>query len=646
MKHSYPKDQPLPNCGIQKEHSNVHSGLTNPVKPLKLAIAISLVLVASACVDQQNQRPEAPAVTYTTIDTLKPSEVDASDSADEQKNEGRVDNDSLSAQGASIGLEEIVVTAAKRAEPGAVREHESYTKPQYRHKLMADTAMAAAYVASPLQRYASEPLDRENYLSFEENTVKLVAEDPVSTFSVDVDTAAYSNIRRMLLREGRLPPKNSVKVEEMINYFSYNYPIPSSVQQPFSVSTELAPAPWDEKHLLLQVGLKGFEPALEHRPAANLVFLVDVSGSMQSADKLGLVKKSLRLLVNQMQEEDRIALVVYAGAAGLVLDSTPAVERGKIMAAIDSLQSGGSTNGGAGIRLAYDVAQQHFTKGGINRVIIASDGDMNVGTTNMDALKNLVEEKRKGGVALTTLGYGTGNYNYALMEQLADIGNGNAAYIDTMKEAQKVLVDEMQSTLLTIAKDVKIQLEFNPELVAEYRLIGYENRILNREDFRNDKVDAGDIGAGHTVTALYELVLTDSDAGMIPAKRYGGGDKSRSSHHADELAFVRLRYKQPSAQSSVEFSQPILRKQQLASMAKASDNLQFASAVAGFGQLLRGGKYTGQWTYADAQELAVNSKGQDRHGYRGELVSLIGLAKNLSTDRVAGVVDSVQSTKQ
>ncbi|MBV1877648.1 MAG: VWA domain-containing protein [Pseudomonadales bacterium] len=510
----------------------------------------------------------------------------------------------------------------------AIEQRSRVAKQRVGMPLLAGVVAASYQLNTPLA-------DRENYQQFDENAVKRVAEAPVSTFSVDVDTAAYSNIRRMIMQEGRLPPRDAVKVEEMINYFSYNYDLPPSLQQPFSVSVEMAAAPWAPQHQLLQIGLKGFEPAREQRPAANLVFLVDVSGSMRAADKLGLVKKSLRLLVNQMGAEDQIALVVYAGAAGLVLDSTSADQKARIMRAIDGLEAGGSTNGGAGIELAYRLAEEHFIAGGINRVLIASDGDMNVGVVSQDKLKALIEQKRKKGVALTTLGYGKGNYNYALMEQLAAVGNGNAAYIDSLKEAQKVLVEQLQSTLLTIAKDVKIQIEFNPQLVAEYRLLGYENRLLKREDFRNDKVDAGDMGAGHTVTALYELVMVaDADTGLIAAKRYAGVQSGQSSavatEYGDEIAFVKLRYKQPDADTSTEISQPILRPQQLTPIEDASANLRFASAVAGFGQLLRGGQYTGGWDYADALTLARNARGEDLHGYRAELTSLVELAQSLS----------------
>ena len=501
-----------------------------------------------------------------------------------------------------------------------------------RHELAYSAAdMASVGIASNgmMAPYQQPMVDRENYLHYQQNSVHVVSEQPVSTFSVDVDTASYSNVRRMLVNEGRLPPSDAVRLEEMINYFSYSYVSPDSRDQPFSINTELAPAPWSDRHQLLQIGLRGFEPQLEQRPAANLVFLVDVSGSMASADKLGLVKKSLRLLVNRMTAQDRIALVVYAGAAGTVLESTPGNEKAKILAAIDGLQAGGSTHGSAGIKLAYALAEQHLIAGGINRVLIASDGDMNVGTVNIEALKNLVEQKRHSGIALTTLGFGSGNYNYALMEQLADVGNGNASYIDSLKEAQKVLVNEMQSTLFTIASDVKIQVEFNPALVSEYRLIGYENRMLNREDFSNDKVDAGDIGAGHTVTALYEIVLADSGGERIPKLRYATAAEQAHSN-SKELAFVKLRYKQPGASRSVELSRAVSSDALSESIDNSSDDLRFAASVAGFGQILQGGTFTGNWSYSDALRLARSSRGDDPHGYRGEFVHLIELAQSLS----------------
>ena len=471
-------------------------------------------------------------------------------------------------------------------------------------------------------------VNTENYTAFDENGIKRVSESPVSTFSIDVDTAAYSNLRRMLTREGRLPPHDAVRLEEMINYFDYDYVAPDSMTEPLAIHTEMMVSPWNPDNQLLMVGIKGYEPELDQRPDANLVFLVDVSGSMQSPDKLGLVKRSLQLLVAQMNEDDRIALVVYAGAAGVVLDSTSADKKSKIYQAIDSLTAGGSTNGGAGIQLAYRIAEENKIEGGINRVIIASDGDLNVGITSIDDLKELIIRKRENDIALTSLGFGTGNYNYSLMEQLADVGNGNAAYIDSLSEARKVLVEEMQSTLFTIAKDVKIQVEFNPAVVSEYRLIGYENRVLNREDFRNDKVDAGEIGAGHTVTALYEVSLKGSSGAMIPETRYAQPGVEPTDF-SDELAYVNVRYKLPDEDSSTEFGIAVMNQILDTENLQVTDNIRFAAAVAGFGQLLRGGKYTRGWDYDELLLLARQSRGEDEHGYRSELLRLVELAKIL-----------------
>ncbi|MCB1672605.1 MAG: VWA domain-containing protein [Gammaproteobacteria bacterium] len=512
----------------------------------------------------------------------------------------------------------------KQSSPGSVTNVSVTESQAYR----AETRTQSAAAPDSIAWQTGPRVDRENYLDLAENAVKLVAERPVSTFSIDVDTAGYSNIRRMILREGRLPPHDAVRLEEMINYFSYAYPVPESVEQPLGIYTELAASPWNPANRLLLVGVQGYRPDLDVRPAANLVFLVDVSGSMNSPDKLGLVQQSLKLLVDQMRDSDRIALVVYAGAAGTVLNSTSGSEKSTIRGAIDRLSAGGSTNGAAGIELAYRIAEQNFLKGGINRVIIASDGDLNVGLTSIEALKELISKKRQNGIALTTLGFGSGNYNYSLMEQIADVGNGNAAYIDSLNEARKVLVEEMQSTLLTIAKDVKIQVEFNPAVVKEYRLIGYENRLLQREDFVNDKVDAGEVGAGHTVTALYEVTLSDSDGGLIPESRYNPAVAKPDQELGNELAFIRIRHKPADADTSVENSQPI-RLDQVRSVDETSDDFRFAAAVAGFGQLLRGGKYTGSFDYDQVLELARGARGADNNGYRSELLHLVELAKLL-----------------
>ena len=398
------------------------------------------------------------------------------------------------------------------------------------------------------------------------------------------------------------------------------------------INIESMISPWNVDNHLLMVGIKGYEPALSQRPNANLVFLVDVSGSMQSEDKLGLVKQSLKLLVDQMQEADRIALVVYAGAAGMVLDSTAGSEKLKIKMAIDSLTADGSTNGAAGIQLAYQIAQRNLIQDGINRVIIASDGDLNVGVTSINALKELIERKRKNGVALTTIGFGTGNYNYSLMEQIADVGNGNAAYIDSLNEARKVLIEEMQSVLFTIAKDVKIQIEFNPSMIKEYRLLGYENRRLSREDFENDKVDAGEIGAGHTVTALYEVTLANSEGGYLTPSRYAAASKSDAGDFANEMGYVKVRYKLPDENKSMEMARVVSVPDSEDSSVQPSDNIRFAAAVAGFGQLLRGGKYTGNWSYDDLIELARASRGDDPHGYRSEMLNLAEVARLLESE--------------
>ncbi len=489
--------------------------------------------------------------------------------------------------------------------------------------------IASGYPVSPLIiQPPHEPLDRENYQHFEDNSIKLVAENPVSTFSIDVDTGAYANVRRMI-NSGHLPREDAVRVEELINYFSYDYPQPEN-NQAFSVSTELSEAPWNQHAKLLHIGIKGKEIKADKLPAANLVFLVDVSGSMQAANKLGLLKSSLRLLTKQMRPQDKIALVVYAGASGVVLEPTSGNDKFKITNALNNLRAGGSTNGASSIRMAYNLAQQHFIKEGINRIILATDGDFNVGTVNFEALKDLVEEKRKSGISLTTLGFGTGNYNDHLMEQLADSGNGNYAYIDTLNEAQKVLVDEMSSTLQTIAKDVKIQIEFNPAIVKEYRLIGYENRQLKREDFNNDKVDAGEIGAGHTVTALYELVLKDSKGNRIDPLRYSAKENSKTKQ-TNELAFLRLRYKQPDSDKSQLIESALVQSEIDTSLSNASDRHRFATAVAGFGQLLRGGTYTENFEFDDVLELARHARGKDQFGYRGEFIKLVNLAQTLAT---------------
>lgn len=487
-------------------------------------------------------------------------------------------------------------------------------------------APAAPLMAMPM------PLveDRETYAKVESNPVKLVAEQPVSTFSIDVDTGSYSNVRRFL-NGGSLPPQDAVRVEELVNYFDYDDPLPKDRRQPFSLHTEIAPTPWNAKTRLLRVAIRGWQPT-GPRPASNLVFLVDVSGSMEDPNKLPLVKSSLKLLTRQLGAQDRISLVVYAGASGVVLEPTPGNDSAAIESALQRLNAGGSTNGGEGIRLAYAMAQRAFIPGGNNRVLLATDGDFNVGTTGFEQLIDLVKEKRKGGVALTTLGFGGGNYNDRLMEQLADAGNGNHAYIDTLAEAQKALVDQRDATLTTIARDVKIQLEFNPAVVSEYRLIGYENRQLKREDFANDKVDAGEIGAGHRVTALYEIALAGEGGERVEPLRYGA--KAKSKAPGEELGFLRLRYKRPQdgmEAASLLIERPLLRRDVRDSLDGTSDAYRLSASVAAFGQLLRGGQYTGSFGYTQVEQLARDARGRDSHGYAGEFLQMIKLAQGLST---------------
>ena len=468
-----------------------------------------------------------------------------------------------------------------------------------------------------------EIANRENYAELTPNAVIVAREQPVSTFSIDVDTGSFSNIRRML-ESGQLPPADAVRTEELINWFDYGYAPPPSLEQPFAVHTELATAPWNPQRLLLAVGLKGYQVDPASIPASNLVFLVDTSGSMQSEDKLGLLKQSFGLLVERLRPQDRIAIVAYAGSAGLVLPPTSGSDKASILAALNRLEAGGSTNGGAGIELAYATAQQAAVPGGVNRVILATDGDFNVGTVSIDALESLVLAKRESGVALTTLGFGRDNYNDELAEHLADIGNGNHAYIDRLDEARKVLVDEMSSTLLTIASDVKIQIEFNPNVVAEYRLLGYENRALNREDFNNDKVDAGEIGAGHDVTALYEVSLVGSAATQVEPLRYAASAVSTPS--GDELAWLKLRYKPKTDAPSRLIEQPIRRDAQRAT---PSARLNLAANAAAFAELLRGDGRLGAYSWRELQSSLQAQKGESDPAQTQALLDLVTRAASL-----------------
>jgi len=471
--------------------------------------------------------------------------------------------------------------------------------------------------------------NREAYDYIAENVFKAVQDHPLSTFSIDVDTASYANVRRMLT-EGVWPPKGAIRIEEMVNYFRYAYAgPPEDGEHPFAAHMVVAQCPWQPKHRLVRIGIKGREIALEQRPAANLVFLLDVSGSMSPRNKLPLVKRAMRMLVEQLTETDRVAIVVYAGAAGLVLDSTPCDHKDAVLEALGRLHAGGSTNGGEGIRLAYRVAREHFIRDGVNRVILCTDGDFNVGTTSESDLVDLIQEKARSGVFLSALGFGMGNYQDSRLEKLADKGNGNYAYIDTIHEARKVLVEQASGTLVTIAKDVKIQVEFNPSRVSAWRLVGYENRVLADEDFNDDTKDAGEIGAGHTVTALYELVPADVDVaipGVDPLKYRKPADLSDAAE-SDELLTLKLRYKRPDGNTSILMTN-VLRDQDV-SFETADEDFRFAAAVAAFGMILRDSQYVGEYTLEAVETLARSALGNDADGYRAEFLRLVRTAQAL-----------------
>ncbi len=481
---------------------------------------------------------------------------------------------------------------------------------------------------APRRRILSIPASTEQYGQWAENEPTLVADEAVSTFSIDVDTGSYTNARRYLNR-GVLPPTSSVRIEEFINYFDYNYPV--QTEKPFTLSYEIAPNPLDVSKHLLKLGIKARDAAESEKPW-NLVFLVDVSGSMNSFDKLPLVQRSLKLLTNQMRPSDKVSLVTYAGYSRLVLPPTGINEKSKILNAIDSLRSGGGTHGSSGILEAYRAAENARISNGVNRVVLATDGDFNVGITNRNELIKLVEEKRRSGITLTTLGFGTGNYNEAMMEQIANKGNGNYFYIDSFKEARKVFETQLAGTMEVVAKDVKLQIEFNPAHVAQYRLIGYENRKLRKQDFNNDAIDAGEIGSGHTVTALYELVLTGTEAAknLDFSSRYQekkGETPTLSQKHSNELAFLKIRHKEPQGSTSKLLRFPIQKSDVLPAASQATDDFRFAAAVSGFGHLLRQSQYRENMSYDDVITLAQGSLGEDKHGYRREFVELVRNAK-------------------
>lgn len=584
------------------------------LKPLVFAISLILLTACNTSVKKDAAKDEAAAA-----------------EADKQREKAE--------------LKEIVVTGSKlhrNATDAAGRRSRAVEAEAITH---FSSPPPAPPVSAPMPSHAMSPAlsgqvmqmqneqNTEKYKNFSDNPIFLTAENPVSTFSIDVDTGSYSNVRRML-NNGTHPPADSVRAEEIINYFDFGYAPPSSRKQPFSVTTEISAAPWNSKRQLVLVGIKGYEVPRSQIPAANIVFLIDTSGSMSSPDKLPLLVESFKQMTQKMRSQDRVSIVVYAGSAGLVLPATSGADKETILQALDKLQAGGSTNGGQGIELAYKIAKENYIGDGVNRVILATDGDFNVGIHDTEMLKTLVADQRKSGIALTTLGFGQGNYNDHMAEQLADVGNGNHAYIDNLNEGRKVLVEEMSSTMMTIAQDVKIQVEFNPTVVAEYRLIGYENRKLNREDFNNDKIDAGEIGAGHDVTALYEITLVGSGGESVSPLRYSK-TTAATDGKSNEIALLKLRYKQPGEEQSRLIERPLLRT---GISAKPSARMKMAASLAAYADLLRGGKNSGQFKWNDVKKLAASASLPDSWGYRAEFMGLLDQASRLSgNDDVAQI---------
>ncbi|MEJ7677298.1 MAG: VWA domain-containing protein [Segetibacter sp.] len=494
-------------------------------------------------------------------------------------------------------------------------------------------------------RYNND-FNREGYDRIIENRFLKATDNPLSTFSIDVDAASYSNIRRML-NYNQLPPAGAVRIEEMINYFTYTYPQPAG-EDPFSINTEIAKCPWKEEHKIVSIGLQGKKIPTGNLPPSNLTFLIDVSGSMESEDKLPLVKASFKLLSEQLREQDKVSIVVYAGNAGLVLPPTSGTDKATIKQALEELKAGGSTAGGQGIQLAYKTARENLAKNGNNRVILCTDGDFNVGMSSDDELERLIEEERKSGIFLTVLGFGTGNYQDAKMQKLADRGNGSHAYIDNQTEAKKVLVNEFGGTLFTIAKDVKLQIEFNPAKVQGYRLIGYENRMLAKEDFNNDKKDAGELGSGHTVTALYEIIPTgikSEELDSMDNLRYQKTVKQKvETAFNEELINIKLRYKQPDGDVSKLLQHPVMDQKN--SITEASDNLRFAAAVAQFGMVLRNSAYKGNSSFNKIEQLAANALQNDTEGYRKEFIELVKKAQKFKPPALKGATLSRRGAKK
>ncbi|KCZ53075.1 vWA domain-containing protein [Hyphomonas pacifica] len=529
---------------------------------------------------------------------------------------------SETAPGDEAATETIIVTANRAEDFSPTPPPPAPPPPAMAGIMTRSKAMAGDMSGMPMP----EPEFRDQYEDVEANPVKLVSEEPVSTFSIDVDTASYANVRRFL-ESGVLPPKDAVRIEELINYFDYTYLQPGAEEAPFSTQVNIMPSPFAEGRELMQIGIQGRDIDRDARPPVNLTLLMDVSGSMFSEDKLPLAKQALKLMLDEMEPTDTIAIVVYAGAAGEVLEPTPVSDKRKIVAALEGLQAGGSTAGGEGLRLAYSLAEMGMKEDAVNRVMLLTDGDFNVGISDPEQLEDFVSRKRETGIYLSVIGFGRGNYNDAMMQKISQAGNGTAAYVDTLSEARKVLADDLSGNMFPIADDVKIQVEFNPARVAEYRLIGYETRMLDREDFNNDKVDAGDIGAGTSVTAIYDITPVGSSATQIDPLRYG--DKGKPAEDpSGEYAFVKLRYKAPGATESVLLERPVTTADRVDSVDAAPQWARFATAVAGFGEMLKGGEtLSTSFGWEAIRNLASGAKGPDKFGYRAEFIELTRLAE-------------------
>ena len=565
-----------------------------------------------------------------TVETSAPERqrVDREQAADQTDADRSVDA-LLEAEPAGEVLPAPPAVSAPSPMPGGIIQHRAFS----RDIAVGGNAPSKPFMPAPSpEPYGADEENRDRFEGFETNPVRSALESPVSTFSIDVDTSSYAFARRSL-KEGVMPDAESVRVEEFINYFPYEWAGPETASVPFNTTVTVMPTPWNEHTQLMHVAIKGYDVVPTEKPRSNLVFLIDTSGSMNASDKLPLLKNSFRLLVDRLGAEDTVSIVTYAGNAGTVLEPTSVADKAKIFAALDRLEAGGTTAGEAGLREAYRLAEESFVDGGVNRVMLATDGDFNVGQTSDEDLKRLIEDKRESGVYLSVMGFGRGNYNDQMMQTIAQNGNGTAAYIDTLAEAEKVLVEEASSTLFTIAQDVKIQVEFNPERIAEYRLIGYETRALKREDFNNDRVDAGDIGSGHSVTAIYEITPVGSPAQVMDDLRYGAERPAQQGDGSDELAFVKLRYKQPGEATSKLIETPVTNANAIGSLDQAGVDQRFSIAVAAFGQKLRDADALAGFDYDRIMEIATAARGADPFGYRAEFLSLVRLASALDGTR-------------